>query len=359
MATYKIGSSGDEVRRLQEQLNANGANLTVDGVYGQNTANAVRQYQSANGLSVDGIAGVNTMAKLNGTASASGTAQPAQKTTAQILAEYEANRPADYASQYQAKIDTILGQINDRQPFRYDFSTDPMYRMYEEKYQQQGKKAMEDTMARANANSGGYGSSYAQAVGQQTYDSYLTNLNDIIPTLQNEAYQQYQTEGDDLRQQYALLADLENQAYNRYQDDYDKWAADRNYWYQRQQDEIAQANWEKEFQLAQQSAARSSGGGGGGSYRSSGTPASTPTATATPQNTQSVADRYASAANSIINAARAMVSRSSGKSVYQKEDMVESYIKTAVNGYSGMSAQDKKDLINYLNQRVMGIARGY
>ena len=259
MATYKIGSSGDEVRRLQEQLNANGANLTVDGVYGQNTANAVRQYQSANGLSVDGIAGVNTLAKLNGTASASGTAQPAQKTTAQILAEYEANRPADYTSQYQAKIDTILGQINDRQPFRYDFSTDPMYRMYEEKYQQQGKKAMEDTMARANANSGGYGSSYAQAVGQQTYDSYLTNLNDIIPTLQNEAYQQYQAEGDDLRQEYALLADLENQAYNRYQDDYDKWAADRNYWYQRQQDEIAQANWEKEFQLAQQSAARSSG----------------------------------------------------------------------------------------------------
>ncbi len=145
-----------------------------------------------------------------------------------------------------------------------------MYRMYEEKYQQQGKKAMEDTMARANANSGGYGSSYAQAVGQQTYDSYLTNLNDIIPTLRDDAYQQYANEGDDLRQQYALYADLEDQAYNRAQDEYDKWAADRNYWYQRQQDEIAQANWEREFQAAQAAAARSSGGGGGGSYRSSG-----------------------------------------------------------------------------------------
>lgn len=57
----KIGSSGGDVKILQGKLNVLGLNVgTIDGLYGNNTAKAVRELQSIFGLSVDGIAGKNT-----------------------------------------------------------------------------------------------------------------------------------------------------------------------------------------------------------------------------------------------------------------------------------------------------------
>jgi len=62
----KQGSSGDSVRQLQQLLNELGWNAgTADGVFGANTAAAVKRLQSAAGLSVDGIVGVNTWAALD------------------------------------------------------------------------------------------------------------------------------------------------------------------------------------------------------------------------------------------------------------------------------------------------------
>lgn len=56
-----IGSSGEKVRQLQMQLNRIAQNypaiptLTVDGIYGQQTANAVRTFQRIFGLPQTGI----------------------------------------------------------------------------------------------------------------------------------------------------------------------------------------------------------------------------------------------------------------------------------------------------------------
>lgn len=61
---FRQGDRGQGVRNLQNLLNQAGFNLNVDGVFGPNTANAVRQYQQAAGLSVDGIAGKNTLSSL-------------------------------------------------------------------------------------------------------------------------------------------------------------------------------------------------------------------------------------------------------------------------------------------------------
>ena len=38
--------------------------ITPDGVFGSNTDTAVRNFQSANGLTVNGLAGTNTLKKL-------------------------------------------------------------------------------------------------------------------------------------------------------------------------------------------------------------------------------------------------------------------------------------------------------
>ena len=49
-ATLESGSTGDEVIRLQQALNAQGYTLTADGVYGTATRNAVKAFQRAYGF---------------------------------------------------------------------------------------------------------------------------------------------------------------------------------------------------------------------------------------------------------------------------------------------------------------------
>lgn len=58
----KMGSYGNEVRQIQTRLKSWGYNITkIDGIYGTNTRNAVRQFQINNGLTPDGIAGAQTL----------------------------------------------------------------------------------------------------------------------------------------------------------------------------------------------------------------------------------------------------------------------------------------------------------
>jgi N-acetyl-anhydromuramyl-L-alanine amidase AmpD len=53
----RITARGASVRVLQQRLNAKGQNVTVDGIFGQQTLAAVKDFQRAEGLGVDGIVG--------------------------------------------------------------------------------------------------------------------------------------------------------------------------------------------------------------------------------------------------------------------------------------------------------------
>ena len=56
------GSRGNEVRQIQTRLKAWGYYKgAIDGIYGYQTYQAVRYFQSRNGLKVDGIAGKATL----------------------------------------------------------------------------------------------------------------------------------------------------------------------------------------------------------------------------------------------------------------------------------------------------------
>jgi peptidoglycan L-alanyl-D-glutamate endopeptidase CwlK len=59
-ATLAPGRRGDDVRALQTQLNALGAGLVVDGVFGLATDTFLRTFQAANDLTVDGVVGPKT-----------------------------------------------------------------------------------------------------------------------------------------------------------------------------------------------------------------------------------------------------------------------------------------------------------
>lgn len=307
MATYKqisYGSQGSEVTELQKLLNQNGYTLDTDGIFGTQTQAAVKDYQQKNNLDVDGIVGNNTWGALTAAPAAT---QPTATTTqstetkntgfqydayqesdvvkqAQALLQQQlSQKPGEYQSQWQSQLNDIVDQIVNREKFSYDLNEDALYNQLKDQYVLQGQKAMMDTMGQAQAMTGGYGNSYAQSVGQQAYQGYLQQLNDRIPDLYQMALSRYQLEGDALNDQFAILGAQEEQDYGRYQDqvsqyyteleqaynrydaerdyDYGQWADgrdfgygqyidDRNYEYQQGRDQVADEQWQKEYDEA-------------------------------------------------------------------------------------------------------------
>jgi hypothetical protein len=59
-----IGDRGQQVRQLQEALNAQGEHLIPDGIFGASTRSAVIAFQARNGLEPDGVVGRRTRAAL-------------------------------------------------------------------------------------------------------------------------------------------------------------------------------------------------------------------------------------------------------------------------------------------------------
>ncbi len=63
--TLVYGSTGEEVRAMQKRLKELGYLKSADGIFGDRTLTAVKQFQRAAGLTVDGVAGKNTLSRLN------------------------------------------------------------------------------------------------------------------------------------------------------------------------------------------------------------------------------------------------------------------------------------------------------
>lgn len=255
------GSQGGAVKQLQSELNKRGYQLDEDGIYGKKTKAAVRDYQKKSGLTmVDGIAGDETWGSLlsaptmaeqqaaeqAAAAAAAEAARPEARvteSTARKLAELErgyqpsedvaaarayrdsvaAMQPEDYTSGFEARLQELYDQIAGREAFSYDPEEDEMYKRYARLYAAQGAAAMEDTMGQAAALTGGYGSSYAQAVGQQAYDRYLGELAALVPELRQAALAEYTQEGKALTDRYGLLRQQESAAYDRWQDTVAQW----------------------------------------------------------------------------------------------------------------------------------------
>lgn len=132
------------------------------------------------------------------------------------LKQWQENRPADYQSRYQGKIDDLLGQLNDRGSFRYDYAQDPLYRQYAQAYTQNAANASADAAAQAAALTGGYGSSYAVSAAQQAYQQQMNGLNAAIPTLYQMALDTYNSGGDALVTQLDQLGMQEETAQKQY-----------------------------------------------------------------------------------------------------------------------------------------------
>lgn len=225
------------------------------------------------------------------------------------LEDLENSKPGDFSSRYNEQIQNIINTIQNRPQFDQGQVYDSdLYKQYREQYVQQGNKAMRDTMGNAAALTGGYGSTYATAAGQQANDAYLSQLGDKTMDIFDRVYNQYLNEGQELYNQLGMYNNQDSIDYGRYRDtvgdyynnlnyysnrynteyanDFNAYQTDQDamrwaeqYAYQKTQDALAQQNWQTQFDyqkeqdalqyaLAQQRAARS--GGGGGSGRSGG-----------------------------------------------------------------------------------------
>lgn len=106
-----------------------------------------------------------------------------------------------------AELERLYAAITGRPAFSYDPASDPVYNSYAQSYRRRGRLAMRDTMGQAAALTGGYGSSYAQSVGRQQYDSYLQSLGEALPELYGMAWQRYNAEGDALKTAWELASE--------------------------------------------------------------------------------------------------------------------------------------------------------
>ena len=70
-----------------------------------------------------------------------------------------------YGGSYDEQIRDTAQQIQNRPAFSYDLDGDALYQQYKDRYTQNAKLGMKDTMGQAAALTGGYGNSYAQGVG--------------------------------------------------------------------------------------------------------------------------------------------------------------------------------------------------
>ena len=207
MPVYSTFTEEEKKKQLQENDTA---------VYSQPDTNArAEPAANTNGNSAD-TPEQKTTAKTPGYAYDPSTNDAYQQAIAALQAAQE-ETPA-YSGTYDVQLQELYNQIVNRDKFKYDLNADALYQQYKDQYINQGQLAMMDTMGQAAALTGGYGSSYGQSVGQQTYQQYLQGLNDKIPELYGLALDQYNQEGQQLQNQYAMLGDLRDEEYGRYQD---------------------------------------------------------------------------------------------------------------------------------------------
>lgn len=87
-AVSKYGSTGNEVRQIQQKLRDLGFYKgSVDGIYGSQTQSAVKQFQKSVGITADGIAGSKTLLYLGLGGSSGGNSTQYSNSDVELLAK--------------------------------------------------------------------------------------------------------------------------------------------------------------------------------------------------------------------------------------------------------------------------------
>ena len=132
-----------------------------------------------------------------------------------------------------ANLSAARGALNN---MSYDtFKQGTLYDGLKKSYEQQGKKAMQDTLGQVAARTGGMASSYATSAANQSYNNYMQTLEDAARAMYNDEYSKARDKVD-LAQQgynnaYGEYRDNVGDAWNKYNAEYNSYWDTKNYNY--------------------------------------------------------------------------------------------------------------------------------
>lgn len=146
-----------------------------------------------------------------------------------LLDDLEEEEKPSYTNRFSGQQSTMLDDIINSTFQKWMTGDDYKYLM--SRYTAGGKQAMQDTMGQAAARTGGYASSYATAAANQSYNDYMSRLEEAARAM-------YQDELDRKTTNYGLVNDAEQRDYSRYLDSLGQYNTDRSYNYNKFRDTI-------------------------------------------------------------------------------------------------------------------------
>lgn len=142
-----------------------------------------------------------------------------------------------YENAFAQQQKDLLDRILNREDFSWSKETDPQWSSYKKSYLREGDRATANALAQASAASGGRPSSHAVNAATQAGDYYATKLNDVIPTLYQQAYERYLDEYNMKLKDLNAVNQQEQLDYAKYLDRLDQFNTDRGFAYQNYADD--------------------------------------------------------------------------------------------------------------------------
>lgn len=142
-----------------------------------------------------------------------------------------------YENAFAQQQKDLLDRILNREDFSWSKETDPQWSSYKKSYLREGDRATANALAQASAASGGRPSSYAVNAATQAGDYYATKLNDVIPTLYQQAYERYLDEYNMKLKDLNTVNQQEQLDYAKYLDHLGQFNTDRGFAYQNYADD--------------------------------------------------------------------------------------------------------------------------
>lgn len=142
-----------------------------------------------------------------------------------------------YENAFAQQQKDLLDRILNREDFAWSKETDPQWSSYKKSYLREGDRATANALAKASAAGGGRPSSYAVNAATQAGDYYATKLNDVIPTLYQQAYERYLDEYNMKLKDLNAVNQQEQLDYAKYLDRLGQFNTDRGFAYQNYADD--------------------------------------------------------------------------------------------------------------------------
>lgn len=142
-----------------------------------------------------------------------------------------------YENTFAQQQKDLLDRILNREDFSWSRETDPQWSSYKKSYLREADRATANALAKASAASGGRPSSYAVNAATQAGDYYATKLNDVIPTLYQQAYERYLDEYNMKLKDLNAVNQQEQLDYAKYLNRLGQFNTDRGFAYQNYADD--------------------------------------------------------------------------------------------------------------------------